>query len=168
MKPQHFCFGNEAINDEPYHYRTAGLEGIYLLNGYEISEYDGERTVAIKNVDGLHKAIGRHIVCHRKGLTPKETRFLRNTLGLTQGELAALLGTTSQSVARWEKGDTEMPGAAEKLLRILFLALTDGEGDTVLNLITSKLEELDSMDELSNAQAQFGLFDSGWEEKKAA
>lgn len=68
------------MRPEPYHYKACGLEGIYLLNGYTVEEHDGERHVFVENVDELHKAIGRHIISKRKGLTGAEIRFLRNTL----------------------------------------------------------------------------------------
>jgi DNA-binding transcriptional regulator YiaG len=56
----------------------------------------------VMDVEGLHRAIGRHLVLHRKGLSPKEVRFLRKRMDLTQAELAAKLGNDAQSVARWK------------------------------------------------------------------
>ena len=121
MNPDSFYLEGETVKTAPYRYRACGLDKFYLLNGYYIEDQDGEDHVSISDIDGLHRAIGRHLVTHRRALSVKEIRFLRNTLDLTQAELAARLGNTSQSVARWEKGETEMPGAAEKLLRAIFL-----------------------------------------------
>jgi DNA-binding transcriptional regulator YiaG len=161
-----FYLAGEDVRREPYRYRACGLDGIYLLNGYEISVHDGEEHVSIKDVDGLHKAIGRHLVTHRKGLAPKEVRFLRNTLDLTQSQLATMLGNNSQSVARWEKGECEIPGAAEKLLRAIFLASLMGQEElsSLRDLLLTKLEELDRLDEVVPAPAQFELFDR-WSER---
>lgn len=169
MNRETFFLTGEDVRTEPYRYRACGLDGIYLLNGYHIEEHDDEQYVAITDVEGLHRAIGRHLVMHRKGLTPKEVRFLRNTMDLTQAELAEMLGNNSQSVARWEKGECEMPGTAEKLLRAVFLAslMTDAELAGLRDFLTKRLSELDEMDELIATPAQFELYDH-WTEKLAA
>lgn len=164
-----FILTGEEVRAEPYLYRACGLDEIYLLNGYAKEEHDGETHVAITDIDGLHQAIGRHLVVHRKGLAPKEVRFLRNTMNLTQAQLADMLGNNSQSVARWEKGECEMPGTAEKLLRAVFLASLMGEEElaTLKDFLIRQLGELDEMDELASAPAQFQLYEH-WSERKAA
>ena len=161
-----FCLSGEDVEPTPYAYTICGLDNIFLLNGYKISIHDGEEYVAVVDVDGLHRAIGRHLVMHRKGLSPKEVRFLRKTMDLTQAELAAKLGNDAQSVARWEKGTCEMPGAAEKLLRVIFLAenISDaGDLETLRKLVVSVMDELDLIDEVKPAQAQFKLGER-WDE----
>lgn len=165
VKNDSFYLAGDAARQEPYRYRACGLDGIYLLNGYEITRHDSEEHVSIRDVDGLHKAIGRHLVTHRKGLAPTEVRFLRNTMGLTQSQLANMLGNNSQSVARWEKGECEIPGSAEKLLRAIFLAslMTQDELSALRDLLLTKLEELDKLDEVVPVSAQFELFDR-WSE----
>jgi DNA-binding transcriptional regulator YiaG len=155
-----FSWSGEDARHEPYAYTVCGLDSIFLLNGYKISIHDGEESVAVVDVDGLHRTIGRHLVMHRKGLAPKEVRFLRKTMDLTQAELAAKLGNDAQSVARWEKGICEMPGTAEKLLRATFLAeniSNDGDLETLRKLLVSVMDELDMVDEVKPAQAQFKL-----------
>jgi len=170
MTPDSFYLSGEDPCAEPYRYRACGLEGIYLLNGYLRESHDGEEHVTITDVDGLHQEIGRHLVLHRKALSPKEIRFLRNTMDLTQSELAERLGNTSQSVARWEKGECEIPGAAEKLLRANFILslMTKEEIAQILKQLEALLVrgELDQMDS-NEHPAQFELFGS-WAEKKAA
>lgn len=170
MTPDSFFLSSEDAVMEPRRYRASGLDGIYLLNGYTVEEHDGEQHVTVKDIDGLHKAIGRHLVMHRKALAPKEIRFLRNTLDLTQADLAEKLGNTSQSVARWEKGECEIPGAAEKLLRALFLIsiMSRQELEQLIEKLQAILmgSDLDQMDD-ARQSAQFQLFGS-WEEKDAA
>ncbi|AMY67993.1 helix-turn-helix domain-containing protein [Frigidibacter mobilis] len=163
-----FLLNGEELR-EPLLYRGCGLDGIYLLNGYALEEHDGERHVSISDVDGLHLAIGRHLVTYRKGLSPKEIRFLRNTMGITQAEMAARLGNNSQSVARWEKGECEIPGTSEKLLRAVFLASLIRPEDlcALKDLLQSRLDALDNRDETQTLPAQFELFDK-WEESQAA
>ena len=167
MKAESFYLCGEKVKAKPFRYRACGLDGIYLLNGYSVEMHDDEEHVSITDVDGLHKAIGRHIVMCRKALAPKEVRFLRNTMNLTQAELAETLGNTSQSVARWEKGECTIPGASEKLLRVVYLAslLTEEELKQLQRMLTTGLDELDEMDETSPPLAQFELFER-WEEKQ--
>lgn len=168
MNGELFFLKGEAASD-PYLYKGCGLDGIYLVNGYEFAEHDGERHVSIFDVEGLHQAIGRHLVESRKGLSPKEIRFLRNTMSLSQSKMAALLGNNSQSVARWEKGECEIPGTAEKLLRAVFMASLLREDDlkALKELLGHKLAELDEDDQLQPRPAQFELHDR-WEERTAA
>lgn len=102
-------------------YRGAGIEGIYLSSGFEREEIGGEWFTRIDDIQGLHNAIGLYLVEHRKVLAPNEIRFLRNTMGKTQAEIAHLVRVDVQTVARWEKGKSEPSGAADRILRILFL-----------------------------------------------
>lgn len=169
MTGENFFLTGEEVRTEPYRYKACGLDGIYLLNGYNVEEHDGDRHVSITDLEGLHQAIGRHLVVNRKGLAPKEIRFLRNTMDLTQAQLAEMLGNTSQSVARWEKGECEMPGTSEKLLRAVFLAslMSDSELSSLRDFLTRRLNELDQLDESNVPEAEFEFCDH-WSEKLAA
>lgn len=162
MNRETFFRLGEEVSSEPYAYRAAGLDGIYLANGYTVEEHDGEKHVRIYDMEGLHQAIGRHLVLHRKALAPKEVKFLRNTLNLTQTELASHLGNNSQSVARWEKGECEIPGASEKLLRLVYLlmTMTDAEFEAVRDLVMNP----EQLDELEARPVQFTHSDH-WAEK---
>jgi putative transcriptional regulator len=75
---------------------------LYLLNGFNLEQYDGEDYVSIDHVESLWNAIGLHLVQCRKVLSPKELRFLRAQMGYTQSELAGLLRVDDQTIARWE------------------------------------------------------------------
>ena len=166
MKRDHFRRVGEKVKRKPYAYTVCGLDNIYLLNGYNVSYCDGEEYVSVTDVEGLHKAIGRHLVLHRKELSPKEIKFLRKTMDLTQAELAARLGNDVQSVARWEKGTFGVPGTAEKLLRALFLAenIREEEDRVILQkLLVSVMDELDQIDEVKPRQAEFELEGRGHE-----
>lgn len=165
MKREDFYLTGEAVRKEPIPYRACGLEGIYLLNGYTIEEHEGEQHTSVTKMEELHQAIGHHLVTRRKGLSPKEIRFLRNTMDLTQAELAERLGNNAQSVARWEKGECEVPGASEKLLRLVYLAhfMSDDELELLRNFINSALDDLDALDETQPTQARF-QWDDKWAE----
>lgn len=170
MSDNFYLTGESVSDSTPYHYRQCGLDGIFLLNGFDWHEHDGERHVVIKDIDGLHIAIGRHLVLHRKALAPKEIKFLRKTLGLSQAELAEDLGKNSQSVARWEKGINDIPGSAEKLLRAIYFAKTatsDSDLEQLRSMLSQTLKELDAMDDVETCPAQFSLMDH-WMQQEAA
>ncbi len=151
---------------KPRLYDVCGLPNVYLVNGYRVTRRDGDEYVSVADVDGLHRAIARHLVLRRKVLGPPEVRFIRKTLDMTQADLAKNLSVTSQSVARWEKGVCEIPGTAEKLLRAVFLAHNLREDDdlhVIQSLLVKAMNELDQQDELEPSQASFQL-DNTWSE----
>ena len=155
--------------DKPRLYDVCGLPNVYLLNGYAVIQRDGDEFVAVKDVEGLHRAISKHIVLTHKVLAPSEARFIRKTLILTQSEMAAKLGVNVQSIARWEKGQSEMPGTADKLLRAVFMAknLSGDEDLHILRkLLTTVMDDLDEMDETVPSRASF-RFEQNWTEVPA-
>src|SRR4030095_4658011 len=85
-----------------YHYTLCGLDNIWLVNGYKHHDTAYGPGVAVEDVDGLHRAIATDLICGKRDLSGKELRFLRKGLDLSQEGLAMLLGTTAQTVARWE------------------------------------------------------------------
>ena len=114
-------YGDSAIC-EPLQYTWCGLDDVFLLSGYErVPGEDGE-DIIIQDIDGLHKAIGLTMVSQKKVLNGRDIRFLRKQMDLTQNELGYLMGTTDQTVARWEKGECEIPGPADMLLRFVYLS----------------------------------------------
>jgi len=54
--------------------------------------------------------------------SPGHVKTLRESLGLTQQELANKLRVTSQTISRWERGDTQPSAAALKKLRKIQLS----------------------------------------------
>ena len=145
-----------------YHYRECGLDNIYLVNGvYHKTGLRGIR-IHIENLDGLHCAIGRMLVDDKKRLNGRELRFLRHELNLTQENLAALLFTDPQSVARWEKGKTKVPGPADRLIRLLYKEHVNGN-----EAICEPLRKLAELDELMKDEdsppVMFEESKNGWE-----
>jgi DNA-binding transcriptional regulator YiaG len=51
-------------------------------------------------------------------MTGSELRRLRRRLTLSQAKFAALLGTTANTVARWERGEMAIRPAIDKLVRL--------------------------------------------------
>jgi putative transcriptional regulator len=120
--------------DEPVLYHGAGLDGIYLCNGFTREEVDGEWFTHIEDIQGLHNAIALDLVARDSPLAPREIRFVRATMDKTQVEIANAMSVDAQTVARWEKGESVMPGPADKMLRIMFIASIVG-ADLLLEYI---------------------------------
>ena len=145
---------------EPFHYTHCGLDDVYLLSGYEIDETPYGEGVSIKHVDDLHRAIGLYIVKNKKDLAGKEVRFLRHQIDLTQAELAKFIGCSPQQIARYEKGECEIPGAADRMLRLLYQDHIDGSGINVHELLVA----LDGIDDLGVDRMTFERSNSKWRE----
>ncbi len=117
---------------KPYHYRECGLDNVYLLDGYEIFDHpEHGRGVSFRNIDGLHEAIGRFLCEHDSALDRKEFKFLRKEMELTQKELADLLHLDTQTIARYEKGETAISGPVDRLIRLIYLDYVNKEQDCI-------------------------------------
>jgi DNA-binding transcriptional regulator YiaG len=113
----------------------------------------------VRDADELHRAIGLFLVRNKKVFCGKELRFLRKEMDLTQSELGKLLGTSDQSVARWEKGTNKIGTAADRLIRELFQDHAGDKRVSLRDLITA-LEEHD--DPLSEERKLFERSANGW------
>jgi hypothetical protein len=40
-----------------YHYTECGLKNVWLTNGYQVCEFDGEKAVSITDAEQLHEVI---------------------------------------------------------------------------------------------------------------
>ena len=52
-------------------------------------------------------------------MTGEEVKQLRRQLGLTQEQLAEVVGVTANSVARWERGELGIRESAARLMLLL-------------------------------------------------
>ena len=156
-----FIKPNQPVR-EPYHYTECGLQNIYLLNGYKVVEYEGERGFAIEDEDELLHEIALTLVYRRPFLSGEEIRFLRKKMDLSQAELAKLMRHDAQTIARWEKGHTKISGAADCLIRIIYLLHTGEEFSEDL------IVELTDMDIDCSPPFYFEETDEGWRQPAAA
>ena len=165
--PNHFYIGGQDFEREPYQYRECGLDNIFLLDGFHYEEYDGDRYIYIDDVDGLWKAIGIHLVVRQKTLSPREIKFLRMHMELTQAELARKLRVDDQTVARWEKGRVRLPGPADLALRASFLAspAAHPEGLEILKGWHDLVAQIVDQDQSDEVKILFGLDNHAWAEK---
>jgi len=153
-----------------YHYTECGLDNIYLVNGFGLVDTPHGQSVHIRNIEGLHKAIGQILARERQNLSGKEFRFLRHEMNMTQRDLAAVLRVDVQSVARWEKGHTKRPidGPAQGLIRVMYEQYIGGN-----EKIVDPIKRLAELDEAMNSDddgEEISLEDTeeGWQPSMAA
>jgi DNA-binding XRE family transcriptional regulator len=58
-------------------------------------------------IEAITRELATFIIRQGDELQPREVRFLRELMGMTQGELASRLGVQRATVNRWERGDPE-------------------------------------------------------------
>lgn len=156
--------GKQPMAKAPYHYRACGLDDVYLKSGFTTKDTAFGPTVFIEDVPGLHKVIGHSIITDSKPISPREFRFLRKNMDLTQHDLAERLRVDVQTVARYEKDQSAIPGSTDMVLRImfaLFIAPPD-QRDDLLDEIEAIID--DQLEPSGNDRA-FALTKKGWEER---
>jgi len=146
----------EALK-EPIRYAGCGLDDIWLASGYETEVVDGEPSLMVRDLDGLHVAIGRYLTQRKKILSGKEIRFLRLQMDLTQSGLARLVGCDAQQIARYEKGHNKMPGPVDRLLRMLY---REHLKDPIF--VQEFLAMVDDMDSRMTDRQVFDVTPEGW------
>lgn len=124
-----------------YKYTGCGLNYVYLKNGFTKKDTPYGKGVSIHNLHGLHKAIALDIVENRPELSPDEFRFLRKELEFTQASLGQMIGRDAQSVAKWEKGEVEIPKMAGDFLRAIYKERANGNAK--LEALINRLNSLD-------------------------
>jgi putative transcriptional regulator len=104
-RAEFFIEGKDLLA-KPFHYSASGLDNIYLLNG--------------DNINGLHHAIGLHIIEKENRMAGAEFRFLRKQMDLSQAALAQGLNVTDQTIANYEKEKSAL-GPAEAYIKMRYL-----------------------------------------------
>ncbi|WP_375748467.1 helix-turn-helix domain-containing protein [Vibrio sp. HN007] len=132
-----------------YHYLECGLSYVYLTNGFTRKVIDDEEFVSIDNLYDLHALIGRNIVSQTRPILGEEFKFIRIELNMSQKSLGHLLGVDTQTVARWEKEQSQIPRTADVTLRSLYAEFHDE--DSQIGLMLNMLSDVEieySMSEL--------------------
>ena len=145
-----------------YHYKTSGLDDVYLPNGYDVIEYGDEKAISIHDLDGLHQVISLTLVQQETRLTGREFRFLRIEMDLSQKAFGMWFGLTDQAVALWEKKD-RVPQWADAIIRMVYVESLgkDSEVREVLEML-SKVDRAIHRGEICVEES-----DSGWVLKTA-
>jgi DNA-binding transcriptional regulator YiaG len=118
-RAEFFMEGKDLLA-KAFHYAASGLDNVYLLNGVTESETSYGTMVHIENINGLHRAIGLHIIEKEGPMEGPEFRFLRKQMELSQAALAKGLSVTDQTIANYEKGKTAL-GPAEAYIKMRYL-----------------------------------------------
>jgi DNA-binding transcriptional regulator YiaG len=143
-----------------YHYTEAGLQNVWLANGYHVKKTKYGEAVSIEDAEGLHWAIGRSLA-QKRYLTGAEFRFLRKELDLSQRRVADLVGTSEQTVALWEKRG-KIPETADRIFRAIYLETVDGNVK-----IKDFIEGIADLDRKVEEKMIFQDTEDGWLPKAA-
>ena len=102
-----------------YRYTASGLDNV-IIHGLEVThDEDGEVIYCIPNINGLHRALTQAILTQETGISPKELRFIRTEMGMTQEVMAEILKVTRVTISRWETGKEQIDHNAEFVLRMI-------------------------------------------------
>jgi putative zinc finger/helix-turn-helix YgiT family protein len=114
------CGAQMHTRRENFRYDACGLPGVTLWD-VEVRRCPrcGEYEVAIPRIEELHRAIAKAVIHKSTRLTPAEVRYLRKYLGWSGADLARYMGTTAETVSRWETGAEPMGATADRLLRLM-------------------------------------------------
>lgn len=146
-----------------YHFTECGLDNIYLTNGYEQYTSAEGKGVGVHDMDGLHRVIAQSIVDKKSPLTGKEFRFLRIELDLSQKAIGDLMGKTDQMIAKWEKGESDVPVLADAALRNLYSEKVNR------TTIGGLLEELQTLDrQMHENMIRLEETENGWKLDRCA
>jgi DNA-binding transcriptional regulator YiaG len=104
-----------------YHYIECGLPNVYLKNGFTVDLIDDEEYISIDDMNQLHSAIAQIIVDSSTTLHSAEFKFLRVELNLSQKMLGQRFGVSEQTIARYEKGQSDIPRTTDAALSSLYM-----------------------------------------------
>lgn len=107
-----------------YRYDECGLDNVVLKDLPVLLDDEGKAIVTIPHVNALHRVLTAMVATKTSGLQPKEIRFVRTEMELTQAQLAALVGKDVQTIGRWERGETPIERSAEIVIRARVLQTT--------------------------------------------
>ncbi|MCE5318127.1 MAG: helix-turn-helix domain-containing protein [Parachlamydia sp.] len=142
-----------------YHYIECGLNNVYLINGFKYIETPRGKSISIKDIDGLHKAIGLYLVTSKKDLSGDELRFLRHDMLISQATLARLVGISEQAIRRWERGKIMIPKPSESLIRLLYREHAQNKDEKIM----ATLKEISDLeDRFHDRQLLFKDTSRGW------
>jgi len=146
-----------------YQYTGCGLDNILLADGYREHETPYGRSVAVEDVQGLHRAIAESIVDSKPTLSGKEFRFLRLELEMSQKRIGEIIGAGAQAIAIWEKKD-KVTKSGDHFIRYLYKRYTGGDPDIVA--LIDRLNSLDKDNFHKNVEFKYDQENTIW--KKVA
>jgi putative zinc finger/helix-turn-helix YgiT family protein len=114
------CGAAMKTRRENYHYTACGLPSV-TLGRVTVSRCPacGNTDLRIPAIEKVHPVIASALIRKRGRLAPAEIRFLRTMLGWSGVDLSKRMGTTPETISRWEHGSAPIGPAADRLLRLL-------------------------------------------------
>lgn len=112
-----------------------GLPGVRVQTEVARCSKCEEYEVLIPNADGLHRAIARSVLAKTERLSGAEVRFLRKVLGWSGTDFAEHMGTTAETISRWENGTAAIGPQADRLLRLMVMSRDPVEDYRKLDLL---------------------------------
>jgi putative zinc finger/helix-turn-helix YgiT family protein len=114
------CGGALKVARAPYRYTDSGLPGVVLL-GVEVRRCQkcGAEEVGIPRIEDLHRLMAQAVIRRPHRLAPAEIKYVRKWLGWSGVDFARHMGTTPETVSRWEQGRVPMSPQADRLLRLM-------------------------------------------------
>jgi putative zinc finger/helix-turn-helix YgiT family protein len=114
------CGSTMDTKRENIRYDASGLPYV-TLQQVEVSRCPqcGEVEIALPRIDELHRVIAAALIAKPSRLDAAEIRYLRKYLGWSGADFAAHMGTTRETVSRWEHGAVAMGPQADRLLRLM-------------------------------------------------
>jgi len=136
------CGAAMKTTRENFRYAACGLPHVTLRN-VEVGRCPqcGEEEIAIPRIEELHKAIARALITKPFRLDAAEIRYLRKYLGWSGADFADHMGTTRETVSRWENGTAQIGPQADRLLRLMVVKgapVSDYSLDTLKAISTEK------------------------------
>lgn len=104
-----------------YHYNESGLPNVFLKNGFKVGVEQDEQYTSIEDIDGLHQAIAEALITSQCPLSNHAFKFIRIELNTSQKALAIRFGVSEQTIARYEKGQSDIPRTTDAALRAMYL-----------------------------------------------
>jgi len=120
---------------EPYHYKECGLDNIILLDIEIYKCVCGEEYVSIPAMPELHGIIGLFLIKQKSLLTGKDIRFLRKNMGLNSKTFAEYIGTSGETVSRWENGKYTITKPHDRLIRFMYLSMKEISPDEAKQVV---------------------------------
>ncbi len=114
------CGAKMTSARETVKYDASGLPGV-TLRGVEVRRCRqcGAYELVLPQIEELHRLLAAIVIGKTAWLAPQEIRFLRKYLGWSGADFASHMGTSPETVSRWEHGKLKMGATADRLLRTM-------------------------------------------------
>ena len=122
----------QATIKKRYLAKEIGLDNVSIENMPMIvcSECGSEDPVYV-SLDRILDTVAKAVAKKPSPLSGKEFRFLRKNLGQSPLRFAEILGTTRETISRWENGHLPVSDSADRFIRTLVL-MEEHEREAVL------------------------------------